>query len=138
MSWQVLVSIQSIIMVPKPYFNEPGYAEEEGTPAGEQRSREYNDDVRLHTLRHAMRDVLRKPPAGFEPAVAAHFRHVRPMLLRQAARWLAEAGPSVRAPMERAFTEVKALLDALDEAGGGSSGVAPDGEAAAAGERAGA
>jgi len=28
---QVLVSIQSIIMVSKPYFNEPGYAEEAGT-----------------------------------------------------------------------------------------------------------
>lgn len=110
---QVLVSIQSIIMVPKPYFNEPGYAEEEGTPAGEQRSREYNGDVRLHTLRHAVRDVLRKPPAGFEAAVAAHFRHVRPLLLRQAARWLSEASPSVRAPMERVFLEVKALLEAL-------------------------
>ena len=51
---QVLVSIQSIIMVPKPYFNEPGYAEEEGTPAGEQRSREYNDNLRAATLRHAV------------------------------------------------------------------------------------
>jgi len=113
---QVLVSIQSIIMVPKPYFNEPGYAEEEGTPAGEQRSREYNDDVRLNTLRHAVRDVLRKPPVGFEKAVKAHFRLVKPLLLRQAARWLSEASVSIRAPMERAFTEVQTLLDELDEA----------------------
>ena len=49
-------------MVPKPYFNEPGYAEEAGTPAGDQRSREYNDNLRVATLRHAVRDMLRPPP----------------------------------------------------------------------------
>ena len=88
---QVLVSIQSIIMVPKPYFNEPGYAEEEGTPAGEQRSREYNDNLRAATLRHAVRDMLRRPPAGFEAIVRSHFRLLRPLLERQIKRWVTEA-----------------------------------------------
>ena len=140
---QVLISIQSIIMVPKPYFNEPGYAEEQGTPAGEARSQEYSENIRVATMRHAMRDMLRHPPAGFEeqvprysrdalemtprsrrdaPAlsraaaaasarayhnksgapqqrhhrsawtqVRAHFRTVRPLLLRNLARWLDEA-----------------------------------------------
>ncbi len=142
---QVLISIQSIIMVPKPYFNEPGYAEEQGTPAGEARSQEYSENIRVATMRHAMRDMLRHPPAGFEeqvprcsrdaPEVAprsrrdapaffraaaaaaastrachnnsgaprqrrhrsawtqvrAHFRTVRPLLLRNLARWLDEA-----------------------------------------------
>ena len=55
---QVLVSIQSIIMVPKPYFNEPGYAEEAGTPAGEERSREYNENVRHHTMHLAICRLL--------------------------------------------------------------------------------
>ena len=45
------------------------YAEEEGTPAGEQRSREYNDNIRLATLRHAIRDMLKRPPGGFEDIV---------------------------------------------------------------------
>jgi hypothetical protein len=31
---QVLVSIQSLIFVPEPYFNEPGYEREMGLPAG--------------------------------------------------------------------------------------------------------
>jgi len=52
----VLVSIQSIIMVVKPYFNEPGYAEEQGTPVGESQSKKYNDEIRLYTLRHAVRE----------------------------------------------------------------------------------
>jgi len=129
---QVLVSIQSMIMVSKPYFNEPGYAEEENTAAGEQRSKEYSDNVRLHNMRHAMRDQLRRPPIGFEDAVRDHFRHVRPLLLRMCARWLAEAGPTVKAPMERCYTELRALLDPLeapDVASSGSGGSASAGAA---------
>ena len=56
-------------MVSKPYFNEPGYAEEEGTAAGEERSREYNENIRLATMRHAIRDPLRRPPYGMEALV---------------------------------------------------------------------
>ena len=112
---QVLVSIQSIIMVPKPYFNEPGYAEEEGTPAGEQRSREYNDNLRAATLRHAVRDMLRRPPAGFEAIVRSHFRLLRPLLERQLKRWVAEAqNDSTRVGMLRTYAELRPLLDKLD------------------------
>jgi len=122
---QVLVSIQSIIMVAKPYFNEPGYAEEMGTPAGEARSNEYNESTRLHTMRHAMRDMLRRPPAGFEDQVRAHFRIVRPLLLRTLALWLEEAStPSARVAMEKAYLELVPLLEALG---------ATSGEAAASG-----
>ena len=39
---QVLVSIQSLILVPEPYFNEPGYEQEIGTEAGKKHSFEYN------------------------------------------------------------------------------------------------
>ena len=114
---QVFLSIQSIIMVPKPYFNEPGYAEEEGTAAGEERCREYNEELRLYTLRHAMRDMLRRPPAGFEAAVARHFSLVRPLLERQLARWISEcASPAHRLSMERAYAELLELLDKADAA----------------------
>ena len=39
---QVLVSIQSLILVAEPYFNEPGYEQEIGTDAGHRFSSEYN------------------------------------------------------------------------------------------------
>ena len=39
---QVLVSIQSLILVPEPYFNEPGYEQEIGTDAGRRHSVDYN------------------------------------------------------------------------------------------------
>ena len=39
---QVLVSIQSLILVAEPYFNEPGYETEIGTPNGKRHSDAYN------------------------------------------------------------------------------------------------
>lgn len=48
---QVLVSIQSLILVPEPYFNEPGYERSRGTPAGTQSSKEYNMNVSQATVR---------------------------------------------------------------------------------------
>ena len=99
-----------------------------GTDAGEARSREYNEAARLYSMRHAMRDMLRKPPAGFEPAVRAHFRLVRPLLERQCARWLSECTVH-RAAMEKCYTELLGLLDALDAAP--AAGAAPGGSDAA-------
>ena len=32
---QVLVSIQSLILVPEPYYNEPGFEKNYGTPCGQ-------------------------------------------------------------------------------------------------------
>lgn len=40
---QVLVSIQSLILVPDPYFNEPGFEQDIGTEAGKKHSDDYNE-----------------------------------------------------------------------------------------------
>ncbi|CAL1152374.1 unnamed protein product [Cladocopium goreaui] len=48
---QVLISIQSLILVPQPYFNEPGFEREIGTETGERRSHEYNRSVRENCVR---------------------------------------------------------------------------------------
>ncbi len=61
---QVLVSIQSMIFIPDPMYNEPGYEGMRGTTEGEARSREYNARLRLMTVRHAMLGQLRNPPPG--------------------------------------------------------------------------
>ena len=127
---QVLVSIQSIIMVSKPYFNEPGYAEEEGTPAGEERSREYSENIRLATMRHAMRDTLRRPPVGMEQVVRKHFVINRPLLERQLARWLGECkAERTKAAMEKAYSEIMGLID---EAAKAEDAAAASGEGDAA------
>ena len=67
---QVLVSIQSMILgTSQPYFNEPGFSSSEGTTAGDAASRAYNEELRHHTLLHAILPALRAPPAGLEDAV---------------------------------------------------------------------
>jgi baculoviral IAP repeat-containing protein 6 len=66
---QVVVSIQSLIMVPEPWYNEPG---REHDPA---RSAEYNRSVRHDVERWAIRDMRHNPPAGFEEVVKTHFSH---------------------------------------------------------------
>ncbi len=55
---QVAVSIQSLILVPEPYYNEPGYEEEQGTPQGKANSEEYNQNIYLNTMRWAMTDLI--------------------------------------------------------------------------------
>eukprot|EP00020_Sapocribrum_chincoteaguense_P000263 CAMPEP_0170752206 /NCGR_PEP_ID=MMETSP0437-20130122/11849_1 /TAXON_ID=0 /ORGANISM="Sexangularia sp." /LENGTH=1243 /DNA_ID=CAMNT_0011091269 /DNA_START=39 /DNA_END=3769 /DNA_ORIENTATION=- len=97
---QVLVSICGLIMVEQPYFNEPGYERERGTSEGERHSFEYNEDLRLSTIRFAMVGHLRKPPVGFEDVVRTHFRLQKNRLLAQCASWAAEATPRYKAKMD--------------------------------------
>ena len=48
------MSIQGLILVPDPYFNEPGYAEMQKTDRGRAESRKYTLQIRRYTLEHAM------------------------------------------------------------------------------------
>lgn len=90
---QVLVSIQSLILVPEPYFNEPGFEREIGTPEGEQRSRAFSQPIREHTLRLAINQALRGDGFGrvFREVVALHFRAKREAVLATVESWVAEA-----------------------------------------------
>lgn len=65
-SLQVLVSIQSLILVNEPYFNEPGYERSRGTAAGTANCREYDSNIRQATVKYAMVEMLRRPSACFK------------------------------------------------------------------------
>jgi len=43
---QMLISIQSLIFVDEPYFNEPGYEGTMHAPEGDRASRAYNQNIR--------------------------------------------------------------------------------------------
>ena len=142
--FQVLVSIQSQILVPNPMANEPGYDGKEDSA----QSKEYNAKLRLHTMRHAMTAVLRSPPAGFEDAVRAHFAAQRDRVLQQCWAWAEEAPADMRDKMLGALHALHAALppctgdgassglpsDAAgaDAAGGASTPAAPGPSAAGA------
>nr|XP_017257605.1 PREDICTED: uncharacterized protein LOC108227122 isoform X3 [Daucus carota subsp. sativus] len=58
---QVLVSIQGLILNAKPYFNEPGWEHQSGTPGGEVKSQHYNETTFILSLK-TMVFTLRKQP----------------------------------------------------------------------------
>ncbi|XP_070185437.1 uncharacterized protein [Littorina saxatilis] len=86
--YQVLVSIQSMILTPDPVFNEPGYESIKGTQEGETQSRQYNWKLHLQTLRHAVLGQLKKPATGFERVIRHHFALQREAVLKQCAQWV--------------------------------------------------
>lgn len=57
---QVLVSIQSLILVQEPYFNEPGWQSMEGTEKGRHESQKYNANIRKYTMDAAILPHLRQ------------------------------------------------------------------------------
>ena len=59
------MSIQSLILVPDPYFNEPGYEQYRQTPYGDQKSLTYNANIYVATVQWAMVNQIRNPSPCF-------------------------------------------------------------------------
>ncbi|CAF1018140.1 unnamed protein product [Rotaria sordida] len=87
---QVLVSIQSLIFVPEPYFNEPGYERTRGTATGTAQSLEYDANIRQATVRWAMLEQLRNPPGCFTDIIRRHFFLKRNEVIDQCESWIRE------------------------------------------------
>lgn len=62
---QVLVSIQALILNTKPYFNEPGYAYQSGSVAGENRSQQYNEETYILSVKTMVYNIRRPPKVWF-------------------------------------------------------------------------
>ena len=58
---QVLVSIQALILNDKPFFNEPGYDDMYSGAKGEKKSKGYNEQTFILSLK-TMIYTLRRPP----------------------------------------------------------------------------
>jgi baculoviral IAP repeat-containing protein 6 len=68
---QLFVTIQSILLVPEPYFLEPGFENQ----ARSKTSDDYARNVQKNTLKVAIEDVWKNPPEGFEHVVKHHFEY---------------------------------------------------------------
>ena len=102
-----------ILGVSDPYFNEGNGVPEmmRDTKAGQEGSFEYNNRVRLATIRYAMIAPLRAAPDGFTEIVLRHFSLCRKRILPQARRWVLEARGSALEPhFERSYAELLFLL----------------------------
>ena len=123
---QVLLSMQTQIFgVEEPFYNEGSGVpiHMRNTPAGRERSRKFNANIRLNTLRHAIVSHLRTPPLGFEEVSKRHFSMCRKRLLAQARRWMLEeeGNVSVFRRFERVYGELVQLLSPLTSYDGGKS-----------------
>ena len=92
---QVLLSIQSLIFVPEPYFNEPGYEEKMGTPTWDKKSKQYNLRVEKDVLDYAIVDSLKGVArqqdgkvrdnvySEFASVISTHFALKKPVIEKQ-------------------------------------------------------
>ena len=112
---QVLVSIQGLVLVPEPYYNEAGYEKQAGSAEGAKNSRLYSESAFLICARTA-RALLRSPPGAFGPLVRAHYRQAREGLLAAAAAYgegRAPVGADVRPTAPAAFRPAEGEDDPL-------------------------
>jgi ubiquitin-conjugating enzyme E2 O len=81
---QVLISIQALILVKQPYFNEPGYESRRGSLEGQRNSRSYNEFARVLSL-EAFAAAARRPVVGLVKELEHHFKRVGPGVLAETA-----------------------------------------------------
>lgn len=69
---QLIVSIQGLILVSEPYYNEAGYEKQIDSQQGCENSRTYNEMVVLKLVQ-SMTAMLQRPPEIFEKEMKEHF-----------------------------------------------------------------
>ena len=89
--FQVFISIQSLILVENPYFNEPSYESQIGTERGKKNDFDYNDNIRFQTMVWAMNDMLKNPPEDFREAIYLHFKLKKDDIMKRLEVWEKES-----------------------------------------------
>ena len=84
---QVLISIQSLIFIEEPYFNEPGYETKIDTDIGKSESDNYNIKIYPETVNHAMIGMINNPPNGFADVVKNHFKYKKYEIIQTLNKW---------------------------------------------------
>jgi len=83
---QLLVSIQGLILVAEPYFNEAGYERQKGTQQGVENSRMYNEMVVLKMVQ-AMTRLALHPPEAFKEEVENHLKEYAQRMIDRIENW---------------------------------------------------
>jgi baculoviral IAP repeat-containing protein 6 len=107
---QVLISIQSLIFIDQPYFNEPGYEHNINTEQGKRDSSKYNQGVQYNTLCWAMVDMIKNPPKGFEDIIRNHFRMKKSHIMNTVHEWLKNSTASTSSSFSNKYNELCNLL----------------------------
>ena len=110
---QVLVSIQSLILVEKPYFNEPGWEKEMHTTKGQNNSKKYNEPLQIGTIKWGINDMINNPPNGMEEVIKNHFKFKKDEILTTTQKWLNEMSSENSKELEKNRNEMILLFNTL-------------------------
>lgn len=114
---QVLISIQAQILIDEPYFNEPGHESTINTDDGKKRSKDYNSNIRLYTMKSTVRDLLKntKSYPQFEDVIREHFKIKKDYILKTYQKWVDEAQTNLKTQYETVFAEIKEHLEKINK-----------------------
>ena len=110
---QVLVSIQSLILVEKPFFNEPGYERYMGSPEGQLKSDQYNEPLLIGTIKYAIIDMIKNPPDGMEEVIKKHFSMKKEEIINNTLNWVNNCSAKNKKAIEEVSNEMIELLNSL-------------------------
>lgn len=106
--FQVLISIQSLILVDEPFYNEPGYEKSFNTVHGKKHSENYNDNIRYETVRVAMIGMLKNKVDSYETFIEEHFKLKKDEIIKVVDKWYNESLNKER--FKKVYDELLSLL----------------------------
>lgn len=84
---QVIISIQALILVAEPYYNEAGYQKQRGTALAHENSRLYNEMVAVKLVQ-SMTKIILCPPIQFKTIIEQHISSVGDKFINRNEYWL--------------------------------------------------
>jgi baculoviral IAP repeat-containing protein 6 len=123
---QLFVSIQSLILIDNPLFNEPGHESTINTQKGITNTKNYNQYIRYYTMCHAVYDMVNNLNAylEFKDAIIKHFRIKKDYILETYKKWVDESyslglsvqhsGELTKKMFEDKYNEIKEIFAKLE------------------------
>ncbi|AYV81429.1 MAG: ubiquitin-conjugating enzyme E2 [Harvfovirus sp.] len=108
-------SVQSQILIEQPYFNEPGYESHYNGAAGMAQSKQYNNNIRLYTMQHAMLDLINNPKTypQFEDVITSHFKMKKDKICAICEKWVEDAPVHFKPAYLSVFNQIKVAIKKL-------------------------
>ena len=110
---QVIISIQGLILIEEPYFNEPGYERSIGTADGTKSSLNYNYNIRLYTMQHAIYDLLLDKNNLFYSVIKEHFKLKKNKVIEVCSNWTNESPTNLKNSYNETLKKIIDLLNDL-------------------------
>uniref|UniRef100_A0A8C5SZM5 (E3-independent) E2 ubiquitin-conjugating enzyme n=1 Tax=Laticauda laticaudata TaxID=8630 RepID=A0A8C5SZM5_LATLA len=120
---QVLISIQGLILVNEPYYNEAGFDSDRGLQEGYENSRCYNEMALIRVVQ-SMMQLLRKPVEVFEQEIYEHFCCNGWRLIHRIESWVETNELVERSHDHIAASQLSDGKEELEDSGCGMSTVA--------------